>query len=73
MATKKTTAAAAEETMVGLVIPPIEKKTFTVKVVGDSSLIVHKWSEKAKKEMLTKQMKQASTGKEAKDQQLQSI
>ena len=68
MATKKTTTtAAAEETMVGLVIPPIETKTFTVKLVGDSSLIMHKWSEKAKKEMLMKQMKQASTGKEAKD------
>lgn len=66
MATKKTTAA-AEESMLDLVIPPIEKKTFSVKLVGDSSLIVHKWSEKAKKEMLKKQMKQASAGKEAKD------
>lgn len=66
MATKKTVAA-AEDTMLDLVIPPIETKTFSVKLVGDSSLITHKWSEKAKKEMLKKQMKQASTGKEAKD------
>ena len=66
MATKKT-ASAAEDTMLDLVIPPIETKTFSVKLVGDSSLITHKWSEKAKKEMLKKQMKLASTGKEAKD------
>ena len=66
MATKKMTAA-AEETMLDLVIPPIETKTFTVKLVGDSSLIVHKWSEKAMKMILDKQTKKAGTGKEAKD------
>ena len=67
MATKKMMAAATEETMLDLVIPPIETKTFTVKLVGDSSLIVHKWSEKAMKMILDKQTKKAGTGKEAKD------
>ena len=70
MATKKTMAAKAmdtEESMLDLVIPPIETKTFTVKLVGDSSLIVHKWSEKAMKMILDKQTKKAGTGKEAKD------
>jgi len=36
-------------------------------LVGDTPLIVHKWSDKAKKMMLDKQMKKASAGKEAKD------
>ena len=42
-------------------IPAIDIQTFTVRVVGDSPLIVHKWSEKAKREMLEKQMKIAKT------------
>jgi hypothetical protein len=48
-------------------IPDIEIGTFTVKLVGDSSLIMHKWSEKAKKQMRDKQMKVATSGKTAKD------
>lgn len=52
---------------VEVAIPAIEIKMFTVKLVGDSPLIVHAWSEKAKKEMLDKQMKKASKGKAAKD------
>lgn len=38
-----------------------------VEVVGTAPLICHKWSEKAKKQMLDKQMKKASKAKEAKD------
>jgi hypothetical protein len=38
-----------------------------LRLVGTSPLIVHKWSEKAKKQMLDKQMKRASQGKAAKD------
>ena len=67
MATKKMTAAAAEDSMLNLVIPPIETKTFTVKLIGDSSLITHKWSAKAMKMILDKQTKKAGNGKEAKD------
>ena len=38
-----------------------------LRLVSTSALIVHKWSEKAKKQMLDKQMKRASQGKAAKD------
>jgi hypothetical protein len=48
-------------------IPKIDIRHFTIRLVGDSPLIVHKWSDKAKKEMLDKQMKKAKTGREAKD------
>lgn len=47
----------------------IDKRTVTLRLVGDSPLICHKWSEKAKKEMLDKQMKKAKTAKVAKDPQ----
>jgi len=44
----------------------IEKKIITI--VGDTPLIVHAWSEKAKKEMLDKQMKATkTTGKDIRD------
>lgn len=48
-------------------IPAIEIKTFQLKLVGDTPFISHAWSEKAKREMLEKQMKKATKGKEAKD------
>lgn len=48
-------------------IPRLKVETFTVSLVGDSPLIVHKFSEKAKKEMLAKQMKEAKQAKSAKD------
>lgn len=44
-----------------VIIPAINIQTAVIKVVGDSPLIMHKWSEKAKKEMLDKQMKKAKT------------
>lgn len=51
-----------------VMIPAINIQTATIKIVGDSPLIVHKWSEKAKKEILDKQMKRAkSKGHDAKD------
>lgn len=61
MATKKA------DSMLEVAIPKIELAEINIKVIGDSSLIVHKWSEKAKKEMLDKQMKKATKGKAAKD------
>jgi hypothetical protein len=42
-------------------------KTVAFPVTGTSPLISHKWSEKAKKQMLDKQMKKASQGREAKN------
>lgn len=51
-----------------VIIPAISIQTAMIKIVGDSPLIMHKWSEKAKKEMLDKQMKKAKTkGHDAKD------
>lgn len=37
-------------------IRPLEFQTVKVEIVGDTPLIMHKWSEKAKKEMLDSQM-----------------
>lgn len=45
----------------------IEVQRIQLRLRGTSPLIVHRWSEKAKKEMLDKQMKRAGRGKEAKD------
>lgn len=42
-------------------------KHFAVWIVGDTPLIVHAWSEKAKREMLEKQVKATRGGKEARD------
>lgn len=50
-----------------LAIPKPSIVTVNVKVRGTSPLICHKWSDKAKKAMLDKQMKKASKGREAKD------
>ena len=51
-----------------VMIPAINIQYATISIVGDSPLIVHKWSEKAKKEILDKQMKKAKTkGHDAKD------
>lgn len=52
---------------VGIELPPLAIQLMEVTVVGDSPLIVHAWSEKAKKEMLGKQMKTAKQAKEAKN------
>jgi hypothetical protein len=48
-------------------IPPINIETATIQLVGDSPLICHAWSDKAKKQMLDKQMKKAAQAKAAKD------
>lgn len=44
-----------------IMIPEIKIGQFTLRLVGDSPLIVHRWSEKAKREILDKQMKVAKT------------
>ena len=48
-------------------IPKIDMRQLELTVIGETPLICHRWSEKAKKEMLDKQMKKAKTAKEAKD------
>lgn len=60
MATKKTEPVAIE-------IPQLKMETAVIHVKGDTPLVVHKWSEKAKKEIRDKQMKKATTKKDAKD------
>lgn len=49
-------------------IKPLDIQSVPIKIVGDSPLIVHAWSEKAKKMMLDAQMKTTKTkAKEARD------
>jgi len=45
----------------------IKIERFPLRIVGNSPLIVHAWDEKAVRQMLEKQMKKASAGKEAKN------
>lgn len=58
---------AAKKENVGIELPRLDIRLMEVTVVGDSPLIVHAWSQKAKLEMLGKQMKKAKGAKEAKD------
>jgi hypothetical protein len=53
----------------GIVLPPLALQTIEVTLVGDSSMIMHRWSAKHKKMMLDKQTKRAKGAKEAKDPQ----
>lgn len=62
MATK-----AAKALLEGISLPALNIQEMAVTIVGDSPLIVHNWSQKAKLEMLNKQMKKAKQGREAKD------
>lgn len=48
-------------------LPPLKIEKVGFLLVGDSPLIVHAWSEKAKRQMLDKQMKKATGPKLAKD------
>lgn len=48
-------------------LPALKIETVQFMLIGDSPLIVHAWSEKAKRAMLDKQMKRAAKAKEAKD------
>lgn len=61
MATKKKETEAME-----IRIPAIEKRKISVRLVGDSPLIVHRWSEKAKKQILDNAMGAAKNGREPK-------
>ncbi len=52
-----------------IVIPALDIRTLHVRLTGDASLIVHRFSEKSKKMMLDKQMGVATGGREFKDPQ----
>lgn len=58
MATKKTS-----NEPVNIVIPPIDVRYATITIKGDTPLIMHKWSEKAKKEILDKERGKAKSKK----------
>lgn len=53
------------DTSIQVEIPKMEMQTFPLKIVGDTPLITNAWSEKAKKEMVQKQLKKATTAREA--------
>lgn len=48
-------------------IPAMDIREFDLRIVGDTPLISHAWDEKANLMMLNKQMKKATTGREARD------
>ena len=48
-------------------IPEIKLQSFQVYLIGTAPLIVHAFPEKARKQMLDKQMKQAKGGRDARD------
>jgi len=48
-------------------LPKLNLQTMQVTLIGDSPLICHAWSKKAKQEMLDKQMKKAKQQRAAKD------
>ncbi len=50
-----------------ILLTPPRIETVTIELIGTSPLICHRWSEKAKKQMLDKQTRAASRGREAKN------
>lgn len=60
-------AANTETPAEGISLPKMRIQKFQITLVGDSSLICHRWSEKAKKEMRDKQQKKATAPRAAKN------
>lgn len=58
---------APKAVVTNIVLPKLDIRSVNIRLVGDSPLITHAWSEKAKKAMLDKQMKKATPKKDAKD------
>lgn len=52
---------------VAIELPPLRLERLQVPIVGDSPLICHAWSKKAREAMLAKQMKKATAGRAAKN------
>lgn len=57
----------AKKESAAIELPRIDLRMSEITIVGDTPLIVHAWSAKAKKEMLDKQMKRPKLAKQAKD------
>lgn len=62
MAAKKPAAAPT-----AIELPQLDIRTVEIPLIGDTPLICHAWSEKARKLMADKQQKKASAGREAKN------
>jgi hypothetical protein len=60
---------ATQKQSVGVNVPKFDLRQVEITLVGDSSLISHRWDDKAREMMLAKQTKQARQAKEAKDPQ----
>lgn len=56
--------AATEKT---IALQPIQRETMRVRIIGDSPLLCHRFDEKARKEILEKQMKKAKQAKDVRD------
>lgn len=69
MATKKSATVKAETRNESIVIEPIKKVETEVVLIGETPLLVHAWSEKAKRQMLEAQQKNKKDkkAKEARD------
>lgn len=59
--------AATKKEEVGIILPQLDIGMMEITIIGDSPLIVHAWSHKAKRQMLDKQTKAAKGAREAKD------
>lgn len=57
----------AEPKAAPIVLPKLDIRVIRLRIVGDAPLICHRWSDKARKMILDKQMGKASAGKENKD------
>jgi hypothetical protein len=51
----------------GVELPHLSIQRVSIPIIGDTPLITHAWSQKARTEMLAKHMKKAAKGREAKD------
>ena len=59
--------AAKKKEAVAIELPELDIQVVEITLIGDSPLVCHAWSDKAKRAMLDKQMKKATPAKEAKD------
>ncbi|MDF2622023.1 MAG: hypothetical protein K0S00_4682 [Xanthobacteraceae bacterium] len=57
----------AKKETTSIELPKLDIQMMEATLIGDTPLIVHAWSQKAKREMLQKQMKAAKGAKEAKN------
>ena len=58
---------APEKKSSGITLPKLLKREVVITLIGDSPLVCHRWSEKAKRQILDTQMKKGKQAKEAKN------